>query len=74
MSEPERLARIETLLEGVTEDVRETRRCLLGNGQPGLVRDVYLLKQEQKTRTWFIRLFIVQSVAFIGLIIKSAIS
>ena len=40
------LARQDSKLDGIAEDVTEIRHTLQGNGSPGLIRDVYLLKQQ----------------------------
>ena len=74
MADGERLTKIETLLEGIASDVGETKRCLFGNGHPGVLRDVDRLKQAEKQRVWYLRLFLIQAVALTAWILKSIIA
>jgi hypothetical protein len=52
------LSRIDERTETMAEAVDRIEHVLDGNGSPGLIRDVYLLKENASQRSWMARLIL----------------
>lgn len=66
----ERLARIETGLAGIRDDVAELHQGVFGHsGAPGLYTRLDRLEQVERRRAWTIRALV---TAFLGLVVSVA--
>ena len=73
MNEKERQTKTETLIEGISEDVKEIKDCLFGNGKPGLKQDVVVTKLQVKFLLWILSGVTVATLGLLGRLAYEAI-
>ena len=69
MASDERQTRTETLIEGISSDVKEIKDCLFGNGKPGIKQEVIVTKLQVKLLMCVLSIV---SIATVGLLARLA--
>jgi len=65
----ERQTRTETLIEGISEDVKDIKSCLFGNGKAGIKQEVVVTKMKVMLLMWVL---CIVSIATVGLVARLA--